>query len=247
MQSSAVWETGHQSDSIINVQVAWPSREAFKNTRAPRFRKGSAFFGKGELPRATVACFWQSQDLPRVCSWRHSLSRLQRVARPAWHTQKVPAEVARKHLLICYRLLHPIVGDRSKMASSQQAKGCFKCGGTGHWARDCPADPKSDGKQQEGGNAKEGQREWKEWKAPTGKKKQAFDILGPKRIFTRPKLTEDVLLSKEKGIGYILKEFPRLMEIKGRGHEVSQEVTLGSLIETSQFDVRQAFQSVCFG
>jgi hypothetical protein len=111
------------------------------------------------------------------------------------------------------------------MASSQPAKGCFKCGGTGHWARDCPADPRPNEKPGDE-NAKEGQRDWKEWKAPVGKKKQAFDILGPKRIFTRPKLTEELLLSKDKGLGFILQEFPKLMVIKGKGHEVSFSYTI---------------------
>ncbi|KAG6474592.1 hypothetical protein ZIOFF_068530 [Zingiber officinale] len=86
--------------------------------------------------------------------------------------------------------------------------GCFKCGGTGHWSRDCPSSSSNhDGPSP---NLVATQ--------PLSKASAVTKSSMKKAPRTRPKLTPQILLS-EDGLGYVLRHFPRAFKYRGRGHE----------------------------
>ncbi|KAG6472805.1 chromosome segregation in meiosis protein 3-like [Zingiber officinale] len=94
--------------------------------------------------------------------------------------------------------------------------GCFKCGGTGHWSRDCPSSSSNhDGPSP---NLVATQ--------PLSKASAVTKSSMKKAPRTRPKLTPQILLS-EDGLGYVLRHFPRAFKYRGRGHEAAD---LGNLI-----------------
>ncbi len=59
-------------------------------------------------------------------------------ARGAWRQGTVPLRVTGLHRPTCYsraRARAPLAGKRKQSSASDK---CFKCGGTGHWSRECP-------------------------------------------------------------------------------------------------------------
>ncbi|GLJ55073.1 hypothetical protein SUGI_1182140 [Cryptomeria japonica] len=97
-----------------------------------------------------------------------------------------------------------------KKSGSAPATGCYKCGRAGHWSRDCPFSTSDNV-----GQGKQAVVAEKPAQAPKVKKK------------IRRTITPDLLLSNE-GLGYVLEHIPRMVQIKGRGHEVTD---LGNLME----------------
>ena len=89
-----------------------------------------------------------------------------------------------------------------KKSGSAPATGCYKCGRAGHWSRDCPFSTSDNAGQVKQAVAAE-------------KPAQALKV--KKKI--RRTLTPDLVLSNE-GLGYVLEHMPRMVQIKGRRHEV---------------------------
>ncbi|CAM6024519.1 unnamed protein product [Sphagnum balticum] len=124
------------------------------------------------------------------------------------------------------------------MAGVGQPTGCYKCGGKGHWARDCTAVPVAALSSQAPGSSsadlleaslkpQDGRGETHQRGSSTAAGSSGGKAAVPRQRHKVPKLTPDLLLSRE-GLGYVLEKLPQQVTIKGRGHEVED---LKSLLE----------------
>jgi len=116
------------------------------------------------------------------------------------------------------------------MAGVGQPTGCYKCRGKGHWARDCTAVPAAALSSQAPGSSsadlleatlkpKDGRGETDQRASSTAAGSSGGKAAVPRQRHKVPKLTPDLLLSRE-GLGYVLEKLPQQVTIKGRGHEV---------------------------
>ncbi|CAM6082917.1 unnamed protein product [Calypogeia fissa] len=144
----------------------------------------------------------------------------------------------------------------SAAGSTPLATGCFKCGRTGHWGRDCPFKPGGTPASRGGASGDRtpstaggfdgassgrfsnsgGYNGGSSWKGKDFQGKGKFTP-GSKSVpkepvkkepRKRPNLTPDLLLS-ERGLGYVLEKMPEMVTIKGREDTVVRD--LKSLLE----------------
>lgn len=133
-----------------------------------------------------------------------------------------PVDIDSLGQVIALIIMAAVPGSQPKLPAG---KGCFKCGKTGHWSRDCTAAPSewvARGPTQAGASASVQPQESQPLQDLGGQLQ--VPVAAGKRKRQKPKLTVEHLKERH-GIAEVFHTFPKKFKqnFKGHGHEVGQQ------------------------